>query len=496
MPAFLIPRRLGVLPRTLLLIGAAGVLGLISARVATSHYGTTAIEALIGIPALIILWPRPLLGCAVLLALLATVFPYGALPRLHLPGHPPISIADVLLAVVVGGTIWRRPWRTWHPEARRWCLAFGLLMVLVVVVSIPVAVHGHDAARSSILGLKNLLYIALALTIALELSERRWRTLLDTAIAVAAAVSVLSIAAAASGAVAHVLTNISSQAVMDISLGGPLSTTSRVRLPGLFFAYAMFIPTVVIAMTVRDRWRTLRILALLLMVGAIAVSLNRNMYFGSLIGLVVTMVVGGPRLRHRMLFAAAVVVASAVLIVESVKPAAATEVAQRATSALSSQVLSSGSAEGRRIEFRFALSSIGRHPWDGVGWLQDYGFDSAVLGQRVYVEDLYLHLATDYGIPAALAFLLVPGMLLAYGVRRARGAADPADRALVAAAIGAVVALMLSCLVGTYLQAPDSTISFGVACGLLLAAAIRAAPRGGAGAERAAEAGAAAAATR
>jgi hypothetical protein len=240
----------------------------------------------------------------------------------------------------------------------------------------------------------------------------------------------------------------------------------------------MCIPTLVMILTVKDRWRPLRIGALLLMIVAIAVSLNRNMYFGGAVGLLVAVLIGGSQLRYRVILTAAVAVACTVLVVESVKPAATTEIAQRAGSALSSQVLSSGSAQARALEFHFAFLSISRHPLDGVGWLQDYGLDSGTgSGPRVFVEDLYIHMATDYGVPAAIAFLLVPGFLLLYGIRRASSAANPIDRAVLAGAVGALVALLLSCLVGTYLQSPDSTASFAAVCGLVLGAGLRATPR-------------------
>jgi uncharacterized membrane protein YccC len=54
-----------------------------------------------------------------------------------------------------------------------------------------------------------------------------------------------------------------------------------------------------------------------------------------------------------------------------------------------------------------------------------------------------------------------------------RFAKDPIDRALLAGAIGTVLALLLSSLVDTFVQDPPSTVAFGAACGLLLAAALR-----------------------
>jgi O-antigen ligase len=257
-----------------------------------------------------------------------------------------------------------------------------------------------------------------------------------------------------------------------------LGATSRIRLPGLFLVYAMTIPTLVLVLLVKDRWRSLRIVALALMVGAIAVSLNRNMYFGGVAGLLVTLLAGGGRLRYRFLISAVTIAAIVAVVVQStVAPAVTAEIGTRAKSALSSQVLSTRSAQTRSDEFSNALTSIAHHPWTGVGWFQNYG--SYELGvPRLGVEDWYLHLATDLGIPVALAFLLIPAVLLSYGLGRARRAAAPLDRALVAAGMGALVALLLSCLVGSYLQDPNSMTAFGFACGFLLSAALRATPKG------------------
>ena len=89
------------------------------------------------------------------------------------------------------------------------------------------------------------------------------------------------------------------------------------------------------------------------------------------------------------------------------------------------------------------------------------------------MQDLVVEIATDYGIPAAIAFLLIPGVCLWFGLRRMRFARDPIDRALLAGAIGTVLALLLSSFVDTFVQDPPSTVALGASCGLLLAAALR-----------------------
>jgi hypothetical protein len=461
--------------RVAALTGTAAVVGVAGGRVAISHYGLPAVELLIVVPLLVYVATRPFVGCVLLALMMASVFSYGVLPRASLPGHPPINIADILLVIVVGGTLWRRPWHTWPPAVQRFSWVLALLVLLALPPTIRLAALGHNEFRSAVLGLKTLLYVAVALTIALECSQRLWKPLVSAAIAFAALISIMSLLAAASSGFAHLLTSLDANAVQNAAaLGG----TARVRLQGLFFVYAMVFPTLVMVFIARDRWRIWRIASLLLMIAAVGVSLNRNMYFGGAVGLLVTVLIGGPRLRHRVLISLVTVVAILAIVVESaVVPAATNEVAQRAQSAVSSQVVSTNSAQARSDEFSHAVTTIAQNPWYGVGWLQSYGsYDGHT--PRQGVEDWYLHIATDLGIPVALVWLSLPACLLWYGVTRARVAAEPTDRALIAAGVGAVSALLLSCLVGTYLQEPDSMLMFGVACGLLLAASLRAAPRG------------------
>ena len=179
-----------------------------------------------------------------------------------------------------------------------------LFLAICGISTVETALHGHDPARAALYGYRNFLYLSVALTIALELADDHLPRLLDAAIALAALISIVSILAAASHSVAHLLLGLYPNAVYDpsrtnASSGLQLGNTPRVRLAGLFFAYSLLIPTVILAMTVKDRRRPLRIIALGLMLAAVALSLNRNMYTGLLVGSCVTAAAGTPVLRRR-----------------------------------------------------------------------------------------------------------------------------------------------------------------------------------------------------
>lgn len=467
------------LARTVLLVCAVAVLGLAVGRVSISHYGLAAVEVLGALAILFVLLPRPYAACVLLLVLLCSVPFYTWLPRANIPGRPPINIGDILLVATVGGALWRRPWRRWPTAVRRFQIALALMLLLALIPTIVSALHGHDAAREALDGYKDLLFISVGLTVALELSGRVWWPVVNTAVVLAAAVAFLSILAAASGSIGQLLTSFDASAVVNATADLTVGTTSRIRLPGLFFVYAMTLPTLVMVLLIKDKWRWMRLGALLLMIGAIAVSLNRNMYLGGAAGLLVTLLVGGPRLRYRVLVVAATAGAIIAIVVQStVAPAVTAEVAARAQSALTTSVLQTSSLTDRRDEFAHAFTSIAQHPWTGVGWYQAYG-SMVNDAPRLYVEDWYLHVATDLGIPVALAFLVVVTVLLGYGIRQGRRATRTLDRAMVAAGVGSLVALLLSCLVGTYLQDPNSMTAFGFTCGVVLVTGLRADPISG-----------------
>src|SRR5450631_3194972 len=123
MPALSIPRgrpdATANVPRAVGVAVGVVIVGVLCGRLALSHYGKTAVEVLIGVPILVVVTRRPMVAMVALLAVVASAFSYGALPRVNLPGHPPINVADLLLASAVLGTVWRRPWKRWPPAVRR-----------------------------------------------------------------------------------------------------------------------------------------------------------------------------------------------------------------------------------------------------------------------------------------------------------------------------------------------------------------------------------------
>ena len=446
---------------------------------AISRYGGPAIAGLVAVPIFVVIARRPLVAVVVLFAAVSSVFAYGHLPRVPLPGHPPINLGDVCLAAAVGGTLWRRPWRSWPAEGRLYFVALSGFLLLAAVATIKTSLLGYIGLRDAVGQYLDWLYLGVALTVVLELADGLWRPFLDLTVALAGIIACISIAAATSHVVAHVVSSLApSDSVITLQTGSAPTPTIRVRVIGLYFAYSMCIPTLVMVLLVKDRWRLLRAAALLLIVIAIGVSLNRNMYIGLIVALLLTGLLADAKLRARVAGTAAIVVTSfALLVLTSALPGVTSAVGQRAATAFSPATLQTGSLQTRLYELRNALPAVARHPWFGVGPNQFYGaFTRTRAGQPIrlyYVEDFYIYIATDYGIPAAIAFMAIPLVCLFLGVARLRRATDALDRSILAGAIGTLVALLLSLVVGTYLQTPETTVAFAASSGLLLAAAVR-----------------------
>lgn len=473
--------------RTAILAGLGVVVcgvGVVCGRLAITHYGVQAVLVLAGLPVVVFVARRPVFALVALLAAVASVFAYGSLPRINLPGHPPLNLADVLLIAAVGGTFWRRPWANWPQSVKRYTLAWALFVALAAVATIKTIFVGYDQSRDALYEFRNWLYLGVAITIALELSGRLWQAWLDAAIAFAVVISVVALAGVASPSIAAELLRLDPNAAFSataVTAAGGVSVgdLTRIRLDGLYFIYAMLLPTLAMALCVADKRRWLRCLAVPILAAAVVVSLNRSMVVAALVGLLITALLGGNLLRRRLTLVSVVAVAViGVVALGAVAPAISGPIGNRLGSILApGKVEQSSSYQDRAYELSFVSGSIAKHPWFGVGPRQFYGaYLQTATGTEVrfFVQNLYADIATDYGIPAALAFLLIPLVCLGYGLARLRDCADRVDRALLAAAIGTMVALLLSCLVDVYVQDPNTTVAFGASCGLLLAAAERA----------------------
>lgn len=465
-----------------LVAGMTVLSGLLVGRIAESHYGVTALGVLIALPLLYTISRYPLAALAAILIVVSTIVSYNNVPRVHLPGNPPITVADVLLLSLVAGTWWRRRYSTWPRSVRHYTVAVIGFLLISSVAAAGYSLTGVDQLRDSLAAFDAFLYLLVAATIAVELSSQNWRQTLDLLIVIAAVVSVVSIAAAVLPTVASALSSATANGVTAatsdaVSVGAP-----RVRFAGLFLVSGLVLPTLVLVLLYPDRYRWLRALALLFMIGAVAVSLNRNMYVALVLGFALTALLGGSRFRLGAIIAIVFLV-GALVVSGSLLPGVSSTLGSRASSLLDPATLSqTGSIQDRAYEYHYAFLSIAAHPWVGVGPKAFYGaylLDNGISSVRFFVQNFFVNTAVDYGIPATLAVLLIPLVVVFWGVRalasgrrrhisQSSQASQGPNQALLASLVASVVVLLLSSLIGTYLQDAGTIAAFAVICGLLL----------------------------
>src|SRR6185437_15532284 len=195
------------------------------------------------------------------------------------------------------------------------------------------------------------------------------RTLLVGATVIAAAAGVISVLVALGAGFGDALQAAGGQTVRSEQ---GLGSLQRVRLPGLSADYALFWFAAVQAATRVGKQRLLWSLALICMLAGIGVSLNRNMWIGLTIGLIVMSVMGGIVIRSRLILTIAVVLAAAGLFFVFDSSGTSDKVAQplihRGETLLNpSKTTQENSLQDRAKETTKAWKTFTEHPLLGVG---------------------------------------------------------------------------------------------------------------------------------
>jgi len=462
--------------------GAAALSGVLVGRIAESHYGLTALGALIALPLLYEISRRPLVSLTAVLVVASSLVAYDHLPRVHLPGNPPVTIADALLLSLFAGTWWRRRYSSWPRSVRHYTTVVVVFLVISSGAGAGYSLGGVDQLREALVALDGFLYLLVAVTVAVELSSENWRRTLDLLIALAAIVALVSLAAAALPSVGSALSGVTDNGVIGAAGDAVAVGAPRIRFVGLFLIDGLVLPTFVMVLLHRDRYSWLRGLALCVMLGAVAVSLNRNMYAALTLGFALTALLAGPRFRLAAIIVVIFLV-GALLVSGSLLHGFTSALGSRAGSLLDPATLSqTSSLQDRAYEYHYAFASIVAHPLLGVGPRGFYGaylVNGGVASVRFYVQNFFVNTAVDYGIPAALAVILIPLAALYRPVRslaamrrqaglHSSGLNQPLQQALLASLVASAVVMLLSSLIGTYLQDAGSIAAFAVICGLLL----------------------------
>ena len=368
-----------------------------------------------------------------------------------------------------------------QPKRRTWGGTAGIALAAFLALVAVSAALGVTSGRMSIteafnwgrpLGLLAFFYVVIRL---FPTPEER-RMLLNGAAVLAALTGIVAVAIALGTSIGASLEPANSNTVTDEGFG----SIQRVRLAGLSAGYLLFWYAVVQTAVSRG-WRRLSFFLIVGGIGLdIAVSFNRNMWMGIVLGALLMAVFGGTAVRHRLAVGCAVVLAGVAMLMvfgssstnsQIVKPI----VKRGATILDPGKTTHESSLEDRARETSTAWAVAQRHLLLGVGTGATFGVfvnepidtGSFIIGVKTvpqfFLHNQYLYLILIAGIPGAIAFLVFLGTGVAQAIRRV-----PRDPAITALGVGLVM-VMISSVVAIYFTVDDMTAMLGLLVGVIVA---------------------------
>lgn len=269
--------------------------------------------------------------------------------------------------------------------------------------------------------------------------------LLLVAVVLAAITGVVSLAVAAPGSPLTDFLNPNDTASIRDKEG--LGLVNRVRLSGVALAYVLFWYTTAQVIAAHHRQRLWWLAGLAGLSLGIALSFNRNMWIGLVVGLLLMLALGQSVSRRHLIAALAVLAAGSIAIALA-GPTVSSDsplhpLVERGNTLLHpEEEARDPSLNDRRLENRFAVATIERYPVTGVGPGAPYGAD------WLWVHNQYLHLLLLGGPAALIAFLAFIGAPLAAVFSR-----RPEDDDLRALAIGVVITMISAIVMISFVNA-------------------------------------------
>jgi O-antigen ligase len=427
----------------------------------------------IGLCAAALVFRFPMVTAIVFLGL--TDFIFYPTKFAHNVGSLSVRPHELALACLLAVAIVRPKKQTWggRPGA-----ALGIFLALVGASALVAIKSGDttltDAFNSARpLGLLTFFYVVVRLFPAPQ--DRR---LLLLATAVVAALTGLVAVIVAVGGSFQSLVEAPGPPLVSAEEG--VGSIARVRLAGLSAGYALFWYAVVQLMARKGAPRLLWSLVLAGISLDIAVSFNRNMWLGLVIGAVLMAIVGGTLVRNRMAVGVAVAIGGLALLMVFGSSTTSSNVVQPlvkrgATILNPTKTTKESSLQDRAKETSKAWAVARDHLLLGVGAGAPFGVESTlpvisgslVVGvvqvPQIFLHNQYLYLVLIAGVPGLLAFLFFLGLPAVEAVRRA-----PRDPAIASCGIG-IVLIMISAVVAIYFTVEDMTAVLGLLTGVIVA---------------------------
>lgn len=443
--------------RVLMAFGFVAVAGLLGYSVATGQFMPVGVVlALIGVVAAS--KARPWVAFVVLVSVSSFVAVY-AWPRVPIAGDG-VYLSELILLVAVAATFPAYVDLVIKGRIRvDWiAMTIGALFV-VSVVAIAVGVLRGAAIGLAFFGFRAMLYLLLYIPAMVALSHG---SPMERAIAIMMIIGIaVSIAAVAqfivgSDRLLFVIGSFDALVREDPSTG-----FLRIRPPGLYLIYSVVIwSAACILWGGSGLARRLAPLGLVLGAAAIALSFNRNMLVGVVIGLGVAFV--GGRRRSRAVVAGVSIALIAVLFVTvsgslQIDP----RLVGRFTSLLNEQSRSSALSD-RAYETGFAIRTISENPIFGIGWGTGYGAlatrsTGGIISsfERPWLHNQYLNQWMRTGIVGGLLLLVLMIGLIVSEFRNMREA-EHGREWLHMGLLASLVAFALSALVDIVIANPNN----------------------------------------
>jgi O-antigen ligase len=398
----------GAIAAGVVIVGAEVVVG---AAIADERFLRLA-APVAGVLGLAFLFRFPFAGSVVFMALAssffyATLFSFSAGP-LRVEGVE-VVLAGLLLVALVRP---RNP--SWGGAVALALAAFlGVVLVATVLAILGDRVSLNEAANwGRAFALLTFFYVVVRL-----FPERvRHDRLLIAGCVLGALTGVVSLLISFSDAPAAFFQDPGNQFITDDE---GLGVIKRVRLPGVALSYGLFYYAVVKLVGSAPRHRLGWLALLVGMALNIAVSFNRNMWLGLLIGFAVLLLAGGAQVRRRLIVGVALAAIGVGLLVvsgpEVSSPQSALRpIVERGRTLLDpSAVSKEQSLRDRETETVRAWEALDGHMLTGLGvgapwgsyFRQSQGGGRLILVPQLFLHNQYLYLIVVGGVFALAAFL-------------------------------------------------------------------------------------------
>jgi hypothetical protein len=267
-------------------------------------------------------------------------------------------------------------------------------------------------------------------------------------------------------------------AALDFTSGFLTQTTvdgvRRVRLPGVALSYTLFWFVVVQIVQARGARKALWGLTLAGMGVHLAVSQNRNMWIGLIVGGLLMVTIGGPQVRHRMVATIAALAVGIALIVSfgfSIEEGSQLEpIVERGTTLFDPEAVGQERSLTHRAEENgLALNTARDNLLFGIGPGTNFGQTFAEtdpngtvrVANQNFLHNQYIYLLMIGGVPLLAAFVLFLVSVLASAARRP-------DPVVLSCAVGLFM-VMLSAIVMLSFSTFDMVGALALVAGVVMA---------------------------